>query len=112
MFKCQSFRKDLLTVRYFSPPPRHTNSHSLTGRPQPLFRLDRNTFAVQKSRRCLQHDGHQYTVEKSRGLRTYYRCAESRQLGCRARLVVLQQPDGGGREVTQYKAHTHAVKCM
>lgn len=76
----------------------------------PIVQLALNTYAVQRSRNCLQHGDHMYTIEKTRGQRSYYRCAEARQVGCRARLVVLTSGDGI-KEYTQFKDHTHAAKC-
>lgn len=75
----------------------------------PVYQLAPNTYAVHRSRNCLQYGDYMYTIEKKRCQRTYYHCAEARQLGCRSRLVVLTASDGT-KEHTQFKEHTHAAK--
>lgn len=78
--------------------------------PNTIVQLATNTYEVHRSRNCLHYLDHMYTIEKTRQLRSYYRCAVSRQLGCKARLVVLTTP-AGLKEYTQFKQHTHEAHC-
>lgn len=75
-----------------------------------VVQLSANTFAVQRCRTSLLFEHYTYAVERIRARRTYYRCAESRLLGCRARLVVVLTDTDNWKEYTRFKEHNHPAK--
>lgn len=81
-----------------------------------VFKIADNTFAIERSRTSLTHNGFNYKFEKARKTRSYYRCTETRTKGCKCRLSLQLFPGSvPDRKFTLFKEHNHGREgkaCM